>query len=246
MYGTLAIQKELLVLLKVFHSFCVRNNIRYSLAYGSLLGAVRHKGFIPWDDDLDIMVDRENYSVLKKALTYDPDSGLTLSSEGVPWVDRVRMLSSNYFGKYSPTVDVFVIDQVPSNHLKAKIKLYLIYALQGMMKPELDLSRGSLPLKICSILTYLLGRFFPVNLKKRWYTSISQWNGKGKCSATACYNAAFKDVHCLFPSELLSDIYTSDFEDTQACIVSQYDSFLKSRYGDYLTPVSDKTPKHLK
>ena len=245
-YGTLAIQKELLVLLKEFHSFCKRNNIQYSLAYGSLLGAVRHKGLIPWHDDLDIMVDRDNYSVLRSALISESDCGLILSSEGVPWVDRIRMLSGHYSGTYNPTIDVFIIDEVPSHHLKAKIKLYLIYALQGMMKPEIDLSRGSLPLKLCSILTYLLGRLFPVNLKKRWYTLVSQWKSKGHYSATACYNAAFKDVHCLFPSDLLSEIVTSDFEDTQVCIVSRYDSFLKSRYGDYLTPVSDKTPKHLK
>ena len=60
-YGTLEIQKELLLLLQEVHNFCVSNDITYSIAYGSLLGAVRHKGFIPWDDDLDIMVDRENY-----------------------------------------------------------------------------------------------------------------------------------------------------------------------------------------
>ena len=61
-YGTLEIQKELLNLLRVFHKFCQDNNIQYSLAWGSLLGAIRHKGFIPWDDDLDVMMDRKNYN----------------------------------------------------------------------------------------------------------------------------------------------------------------------------------------
>lgn len=67
-YGTLNAQKELLELLKEFHSFCIQNEIKYSLAYGSLLGAFRHKGFIPWDDDLDIMVDRENYERIKSSV----------------------------------------------------------------------------------------------------------------------------------------------------------------------------------
>ena len=60
-YGTLEMQKRLLILLERFHQFCVMNAIQYSLDWGSLLGAIRHKGFIPWDNDLDIMVDRNNY-----------------------------------------------------------------------------------------------------------------------------------------------------------------------------------------
>ena len=53
-------QKEM-VILERFHTFCLENNIKYSLAYGTLLGAVRHKGFIPWDDDIDVMMTRDNY-----------------------------------------------------------------------------------------------------------------------------------------------------------------------------------------
>ena len=50
-----------LEILKVIDEFCGQNNIRYSLAYGSLLGAVRHGGYIPWDDDIDIFVPREDF-----------------------------------------------------------------------------------------------------------------------------------------------------------------------------------------
>jgi len=51
-------------ILKVFHSFCVENNIRYYLAFGTLLGAIRYKKFIPWDDDIDVLVPREDYNRL--------------------------------------------------------------------------------------------------------------------------------------------------------------------------------------
>ena len=50
--------------LKMFHAFCVENNIRYYLAYGTLLGAVRYKKFIPWDDDVDLLIPREDYDRL--------------------------------------------------------------------------------------------------------------------------------------------------------------------------------------
>ena len=47
-----------------FHQFCTEHNIKYSLAAGSLIGAVRHKGFIPWDDDIDVYLTREEYKKL--------------------------------------------------------------------------------------------------------------------------------------------------------------------------------------
>ena len=89
-YGTLATQKGLLGLLKEFHSFCVQNNVAYSLAAGSLLGAVRHDGFIPWDDDLDVFVDRGNYNRIIQLLS-NHDSLVTVrDGKELLWIDRVR------------------------------------------------------------------------------------------------------------------------------------------------------------
>ena len=54
-----------LEIMDVIHNICIENNIKYSIAYGSLLGAVRHEGFIPWDDDFDIIMPRKDYEKFK-------------------------------------------------------------------------------------------------------------------------------------------------------------------------------------
>ena len=62
------VQNACLDILKDVHAFCKAHQIGYSLAYGTLIGACRHKGFIPWDDDLDIMVSRQEFKHLLKKI----------------------------------------------------------------------------------------------------------------------------------------------------------------------------------
>ena len=69
------LQKVELEILKDFHDFCIKNNIKYSLYAGTALGAVRHKGFIPWDDDVDVVMTPENYSKFVKCWYDNPING---------------------------------------------------------------------------------------------------------------------------------------------------------------------------
>ena len=73
------VKKIQLEILAYIDSFCKKNNISYFINYGTLLGAVRHKGFIPWDDDIDISMDREHYNMFIEKFNQDSSKYKILS-----------------------------------------------------------------------------------------------------------------------------------------------------------------------
>lgn len=245
-YGTLESQKRLLNLMKEFHLFCQKNGVVYSMAAGSLLGAIRHNGFIPWDDDLDVFVDRENYNRIVQLLSSNDVLIVERDSIETLWVDRVRRKEELGKGQYIPTLDLLVLDHVPNEKLKRKAKLFSIMCLQGMMKPHVNLKKGSLPFRFASFITMCVGKLFPNRWKKQWYRKISQIGNGRESNFISNYNGAFADIGRLYPSNMMNQIELHPFEDTEVCIVSAWDTCLKTHFGDYMTPPkeADRRPLH--
>lgn len=242
-YGTLEIQKELLNLLRVFHKFCQDNNIQYSLAWGSLLGAIRHKGFIPWDDDLDVMMDRKNYN---KFVLLSSKSKV-IKVEKLLWIDRVRLREQITKWHREPTLDILLIDNAPDNSIARKLRLFAFMALQGMLKKNPNFSKGSIVMRICTLGTFITGKLFPDKLLLKWYTALSQWSNGKQTEKLASYNTEFVDLPKLYSKTLMDDFLIVPFEDTEASIVKEYASCLTVMFGpDYMTPppVQERIPRH--
>ena len=114
-----------LEILKDVHSFCTLNGIRYSLAYGTLLGAIRHKGFIPWDDDIDIVMPRPDYERFCNSFTSDAGYDIFSPIAGDCYLGYARVcdlkrtwVHSMPWCKQSPTgmwIDIFPIDGIDIN-----------------------------------------------------------------------------------------------------------------------------------
>ena len=249
-YGTLYAQQRLLELAKCFHSFCEKNMIRYSLSYGSLLGAIRHNGFIPWDDDLDVCVDRKNYNKLIDAIEKEKNLCIERDTKTTLWIDRVRLQSSvegEGNGHYYPTLDIFVLDNAPQNRLVRSLKFLLILALQGMMKQRITLNKGSFGLKLCSIATFILGKVVPIKWKCSWYRSVSQIGNRREAKMLINYNGEYSDLNKSYPVDMMQSIVLHPFEDTFLPVVEDYDLCLTTQYGNYMVAPKeeDRIPRHV-
>lgn len=244
-YGTLEMQKVLLGLLKRFDTFCIENSISYSVNDGTLLGAIRHKGFIPWDDDLDIIVDRKNYNKLLHVLDF---SNYGLVIERVLWIDRIRLRTTDNVDekRYKPTLDVFILDQAPKSKFHRDMKKLIIFFLQGMMKPKPDYSRFNFLNKLLSFVSYNIGKLFTQEQKIVLYHKISSHYGSRNSPYSSCYNETYSAVGIVHSANVLDNLERRPFEDIEVSILSSYHNYLTEIYGDYMTPPQEnkRIPQH--
>lgn len=253
----LAVMRDLeLSIMKVIHSFCEENNICYYLAYGTLLGAIRHGGFIPWDDDIDIWMLRKDYDKFGKLFPeYGKSKGLYIATKySNPCLprnmykvcdDRTILEETKYRvgDKIGVFVDVWPLDATPNNSVARKFhnfNMLLAHSILhcGIMKEEYF--AGGIPRRICRVIYNVIG----INRVLDAWERISK---KYEISDKTISVESCAEVPRGFSYEDFKTRHLAKFEDSEFYIPDGYDRILTCRYGDYMTlpPKEKQTPHHV-
>ena len=229
------------ILLKNFKRICDKYNIEYWLDWGTLLGAARHKGFIPWDDDVDVSMTRSSFSRLQEAMKNEPDFILTewLHLDSLEDPCRVKKFCFRDSNIHS-YVDIFLYDYCICSDKNA----FYDAVMQNKEKLVNDLIKLNMPQYSCCPCNN------PADLKKinqifDKYINIYSKEHSGNClvyGIEAPYNISKKilDVSTIFP---LNKIY---FNEVEYSAPNDIHKFLTTCYGNYMMiPVDVGENKHL-
>ena len=239
------IHKLQLDLLIEFDKICKNNNIKYFLAGGTLLGAVRHKGFIPWDDDIDISMPRNDYENFINITSDLKGDYLVLAQENIddyvlPFAKFVNKNYSNfrktYNGKYGIRMDIFPLDGLGNNYEKAvKRGKYIVFLrkLHYFCFKENVISNFLRKIKIQKI---IYKHLVYVAKKDDFYNSKYVGSIVG----------GLKQVKEILDYQVYSETMPMEFEGKELSGMKYYDEYLTKMYGDYmkLPPKEKRISEH--
>lgn len=230
------LQTELLQLLCDFDAVCKKYNIPYTLQGGTLLGAVREHGFIPWDDDVDVAMTRDSF---RKLLSILENTTSEFEIQGNLKKQFCR------HGIRSTWVDIFIFDHISEKPVAQKAKLFLLTILDIMNRDQhtihlSNLEEYSCIKQILFKLLYVFGCLFPKNWKVKCYTVVSEKLFCGNRKLIFKSNDQYKARKMVFPQEWISEFINVPFENHMLPIMNGYHMMLTGWYGEnYMTPIKE-------
>lgn len=251
------IQLEILVELD---RICTKHNIKYSIDGGTLLGAVRHKGFIPWDDDIDVIMLREEYEKFFEICKTELDKGRFFLQEhrtdpfyrvGYTRIRRkntiyVRAGQENMKHKTGVLIDVFVLDNAPNFCLLKNIHRALcfcfrkiLWSASGKIVSKNFILRG----------LYTVISFIPAKFAFWGFNSLAKISNKKHTYLVKHYAMTYPTPKVNgfgTPANFMKDFTRIEFEGSVFMAVADYDGYLRLLYGDYMTlPPQEKQKPHI-
>ena len=252
------VQLVQLEIAKEIDRVCTENDIKCFIIGGSLLGAIRHKGFIPWDDDLDIGMLRKDYEKFVKIasaslnrkyifIDWKSDSNYPhpmgkVIKKGTIYKERKR----NDLGEQGIWVDIFPYDDFS---MESRRTFFELKVIRSLIRAKCNYqtwhsNRGIILMKYIKNLPFrIVAPFFNKNFLIDIYEKISM----GKSGKNVYENGTENYEKWCFKKDFFTRLKKVQFEDYCFWAPEQYDEYLKIAYGDYmeLPPVEERENKHL-
>lgn len=241
------LKKIQVLILKYIDEFCSNNDINYCLMYGSLLGSIRHNGFIPWDDDVDICMSRLDYNKFLALFPKDQTETFYVRSHSIDrefpfYFSKICIKGSHAYVPIDNqnfdvgiSIDLFPLDSIPVNKFN-RIK-------QGLM---VKMNRIKLiPHTIDYGVKRKLYKRFLINVLRFLYRKPAYYYIECMYKNIIDYNDDYRLVtefmtpygkRAVFPKEWFNSLIRHHFEGALLPVPEKYDLILSQLYGDYMTP----------
>ena len=254
---TLEESKQIMLDLLIYvDRICRDNDIKYSIGEGTLIGAIRHKGFIPWDDDIDLLMGRNDFDKFISVFGTNEKYRLIVptSKDNSYWNTVIRVSderTSLYFEKYPDSFHGIWIAILPLDHIaddekqwekdKKKISFWINLCRNRAIYPHVKFKsiKGRLVSKI--IKTLHVDVF---SLNKRLLKVLTKYKNDSTSRVIKFENDYSPKI---FPSSLFDgEFIEKEFEGHSFMVMEHYHEYLSYYYGDYmqLPPEAERVPKH--
>lgn len=237
---------------------CDKYGLRMMVAFGSVLGAVRHQGFIPWDDDLDVLMPREDYDKFvqefaaelpEKYKVYAPNSKNGAISRFCKVVDtNTKFITPFTDGDKEESgifLDIFPLENTPSAMWRVKWRMYWSYFLMyvadsvaqyhGRNEFRRQLMRGNKEARVNYRFRQFIGLIFSFNSCQKWYNRIDRYQNYKKDTGYVCWPSGPASPKSFLPRKknLFFPVSRGKFDDIEVYLPAQPIRFCELQYGDW-------------
>ena len=241
------------MLLDEMDRICKKAQIPYFLFAGTLLGSVREQKFIPWDDDADVGMLREDFERFVRVAKEEVREpfAFVMPEEVNGFFDMIPKLvytksslhnqnkEDVYYGEYHECIslDIYILDHAAKNRLSFAIQVFRLKMIYGMMMRErfgIDLNKYSFLERNQVRVLRVLGKPFSIDKLRKRYQKICDGHQNSDVLFTS--NSVLQKIDVRFEKEWFSECAEGKLGDRTYSIPAGYDGILRNRYGDYMVP----------